>query len=370
METTLNQSAVPDNASRKLAGFLPGVLSFANENAQDFLAYSEMMPAEARLWTLGPSSTLAFALPPVQSRDVLIRFELAAFVVRDLLPHQSMQVRIGDILLANWEFSDGQVNRRAIVIRQRDIPSSRIVVLTFHTPNCARPKDLGINLDERPLAIGLIGIAWQSVADKTEGDVLLRLHGRRVGTEARKSFDDKLASGFWSRFITGPNVLDVGFKGSENDVVPIVEGAIGVDLGYPGYDGITLPFADESQDAVYSSHCLEHIPNYLQVIQDWYRVTKVGGHIITVVPNQLLYERKRRPPSHWASWAHQRFYTPSTLLAEFERALKPNSYRVRHLAENDVGYRYDIPVDRHPEGCYEIELVAQKINPPTWNLGD
>jgi hypothetical protein len=191
--------------------------------------------------------------------------------------------------------------------------------------------------------------------------------GSRVGTGARKSFDDKLASGFWSRFITGPNVLDVGSKGSEKDVVPIVESAIGADLGYPGYDGLTLPFLDESQGTVYSSHSLEHIPNYLQVIQDLYRVTKLGDHIITVVPNLMLYERKHRPPSRWA---HQRFYTPSSLLAEFERALKPNSYRVRHLADNDVGYRYDIPVDRHPDGCYEIELVAEKIQPPAWNLDD
>jgi hypothetical protein len=162
METILDRRAIPDNATRKLAGFLPRMISFADEKARDFLVYSEMMPAEGRLWTLGPSSTLSFALPPAQGHDLLIRFELAAFVLRNLLPHQSVQVRIGDIQLGSWVFSDGQVSRRAMVIRQRDIPSSRVVVPTLHTPNCTRPKDLGINLDERPFAIGLISIAWQS----------------------------------------------------------------------------------------------------------------------------------------------------------------------------------------------------------------
>lgn len=200
----------------------------------------------------------------------------------------------------------------------------------------------------------------------------LSQYGRPVGPESRKTFDAKLESGFWQRYITGPDVLDIGFRGGgaeKLDVVPIVEGAIGVDMDYPGYDGRTLPFATNSQDAVYSSHCLEHIPHYNKAIQEWYRVTKVGGHIITVVPNSFLYERKRTPPSRW-NGDHQRFYTPSSLLAEFERALLPNSYRVRHLVENDANYSYLSSPNEHPLGCYEIELVIQKIELPLWKLSD
>ncbi|WP_375600726.1 methyltransferase domain-containing protein [Brevundimonas sp. SH203] len=78
-------------------------------------------------------------------------------------------------------------------------------------------------------------------------------------------------------------------------VVPIVHGAIGVDIDYPGYDGKHLPFDDDSQDTVYSSHCLEHISDPLSVIQDWHRVTKIGGHIIIAVPSRDLFERRRRP---------------------------------------------------------------------------
>jgi SAM-dependent methyltransferase len=190
-----------------------------------------------------------------------------------------------------------------------------------------------------------------------------------VGGEAAKSFDKRIETGFWSRFITGPHVLDIGFRGYEGEVVPIVEGAIGVDLDYPGYDGRRLPFADGSQDAVFSSHCLEHIPAYVNAIQDWFRVTRVGGHIITIVPNKAIYERSQRPPSRWND-DHQRFYSPASLLSEFESALAPNTYRVRLLEENDDFYRYGDSPDVHPFGCYEIVLVIQKIPPPAWRLAE
>jgi SAM-dependent methyltransferase len=370
MEINMNSPDISSSGTKTITGFLPRTLRLTDEQARGSVVYSGMTPEDDRLWTLGPTSTLVFALPPTTEPAVLIRFDVAPFVWTDLLPRQSVEVRLGDIIVGNWDFVDRPVSRRAIAIRQQDIPSSRVVPLTFATPNCARPKDLGLNGDERPLGIGLIQIAWEPMQDPEKANALAQLYGRRVGTEARKSFDDKLASGFWSRYITGPNVLDVGFKGYENNIVPIVEGAVGIDLDYPGYDGSTLPFADESQDAVYSSHCLEHISNHIQVIADWYRVTKVGGHIITVVPSALLYERKRRPPSLRAGWNHQRFYTPQTLLAEFESVLVPNTYRVRHLAENDARYMYELPKDKHPNGCYEIELVIEKIILPLWELDD
>jgi SAM-dependent methyltransferase len=370
MEADVSQHSVSHGGTKKITGFLPRTVRLADERAGDFVAYSGMMPEQDRIWTLGPISNLAFALPPMSDPAVLIRFHVAPFIWDDLLPRQRVQVRLGDIVVGNWELGDRQIGRRAITIRREDIPASRVVPLTFDTPDCARPSDLGINGDERPLGIGLIRIEWEPAQDYAKADALARLYGRRVGHEARKSFDDKLESGFWNRYIGGQNVLDIGFKGYDSGVVPIVDGAVGIDLDFPGYDGLTLPFADESQDTVYSSHCLEHIPNHLQIIRDWYRVTKVGGHIITVVPHAMLYERKRRPPSRWAGWNHQRFYTPQSLLAEFECALVPNSFRVRHLAENDANYSYDYPTERHPDGCYEIELVIEKIGLPAWSLDD
>jgi SAM-dependent methyltransferase len=218
----------------------------------------------------------------------------------------------------------------------------------------------------------LVGqLAWQPRIGRMPADGFRSERGRPVGKESRKSFDAKIESGFWARFVTGPEILDIGFQGGAvvGEVVPILPGAVGVDLDFPGYDGRTLPFANGSQDAVYSSHCLEHIPDYVHAIQEWHRVTRVGGHIITVVPSMHLYERRRRMPSRW-NGDHKRVYSPSSLLAEFEAALAPNSYRVRHLAENDAGYDYGIPPSEHARGCFEIELVVQKIAEPEWRLAD
>ncbi len=78
-------------------------------------------------------------------------------------------------------------------------------------------------------------------------------------------------------------------------------------MDYPGYDGLRLPFPNDSQDAVYSSHCLEHIPNSNAALAEWYRVLRLGGYIVLAVPHQWLYERKATVPSRFQP-------RPSTLL--------------------------------------------------------
>ncbi len=190
---------------------------------------------------------------------------------------------------------------------------------------------------------------------------------RLVGEESRKTFGLKLKNGFIERYLSGPNVLDIGYKGYLQDVLPITPAAVGVDLDYPGYDGKRLPFAEGSQDAVYASHCLEHIDDFEGALQDWFRVLRIGGHLVITVPHKFLYEKKQGLPSNW-NGDHKRFYTPASLLREIEHSLKPNTYRVRHIEDNDFGYNYAIPPERHSSGCYEIELVVEKVQAPTWNL--
>jgi SAM-dependent methyltransferase len=190
---------------------------------------------------------------------------------------------------------------------------------------------------------------------------------RPVGEEARKTLRAKIADGFIRRYLSGRHVLDIGYKGYIGDAEPIVPQAIGIDLDYRGYDGRRLPFADSSQDAVYSSHCLEHIADHRHAIGEWFRVVRPGGFLVIVVPHQFLYEKRSRLPSRWNP-DHRRFYTPGSLMAEVEQVLPPNAYRLRHLADNDMDYDYAIGPDRHAGGCYEIELVIQKLEPPLWEL--
>jgi len=188
-----------------------------------------------------------------------------------------------------------------------------------------------------------------------------------IVSESAGSFKEKLRDGFFTTYMSGDLILDVGYKGGFANPLPIFPHAIGIDLDYPGYDGITLPFANEGVDTVYSSHMLEHVIDYVTVIRDWHRVLRPGGFIVCIVPHQFLYEKRRVLPSNW-NHDHKRFYTPGSLLREFEEALEPNTYRVRHLRDYDAFYTYEIGPDSHPGGGYEIELVVQKRPKPYWDL--
>jgi SAM-dependent methyltransferase len=189
-----------------------------------------------------------------------------------------------------------------------------------------------------------------------------------VTGEPSKTFLLRLIGGFFEKYMAGRVILDIGYKGAEEDAaVPILPHAIGVDLDYPGYDGVRLPFDDGAVDTIFASHVLEHVPDYRTVIRDWFRTLRVGGFIVCFVPHHWLYEKKRDLPSRWNE-GHKRFYTPALLLREFEESLPPNGYRIRHLVDNDLGYLYEIGAEQHAAGCYEIELVVEKIKAPAWEL--
>jgi SAM-dependent methyltransferase len=174
----------------------------------------------------------------------------------------------------------------------------------------------------------------------------------------------RVITGFFERYMSGQNILDIGYAGENPDNSPVVDNAIGVDLNYPGYDGIHLPFPDASQDTVFSGHCYEHVENYRLILQEWYRVLRIGGYIAVLVPHKYLYERKSTVPSFFNP-EHKRFYTPASLLREFEEALPVNGFRVRHLADIDIDFDYSTPIGEHAHGSCEIELVVQKIQRPS-----
>gem|GEM_PF-5283340 len=95
--------------------------------------------------------------------------------------------------------------------------------------------------------------------------------------------------------------LDIGYGGD-----PIKPTAITIDLKharrYCGAhpcnicaDARSLPwFAAGSLDFVYSSHCLEDFPEPREVLKEWFRVVKVQGHVVLLLPDQRKYERHCR----------------------------------------------------------------------------
>lgn len=82
--------------------------------------------------------------------------------------------------------------------------------------------------------------------------------------------------------------------------------------------------ADDSFDFVHSSHCLEHLHDPYEGFENWIRICKPGGHIITTIPDEDLYEQGIFPstfnPDHKTTWtiAKQESWSPvSVNLLEF-----------------------------------------------------
>jgi len=58
--------------------------------------------------------------------------------------------------------------------------------------------------------------------------------------------------------------------------------------------GDRLPILDETQGFVVTSHVLEHFPDPIKALKEWYRVIKPGGYIFMIVPyKERTFDRKR-----------------------------------------------------------------------------
>jgi ubiquinone/menaquinone biosynthesis C-methylase UbiE len=55
---------------------------------------------------------------------------------------------------------------------------------------------------------------------------------------------------------------------------------------------------DNTYDFVHSSHCLEHLRDPYEAFENWIRICRPGGYIITTIPDEDLYEQGVWPSSH------------------------------------------------------------------------
>lgn len=61
-----------------------------------------------------------------------------------------------------------------------------------------------------------------------------------------------------------------------------------------------IPVPDDSQDFVWSSHVVEHIPNLIGALREWHRVTRNRGYIVMIAPLPGAKEAdKERPITTW-----------------------------------------------------------------------
>ena len=83
-------------------------------------------------------------------------------------------------------------------------------------------------------------------------------------------------------------------------------GAYAVDPSINDYDALNFPY--DNLDYVFSSHCLEHISNWVDVLEYWTSKLKSGGTLFLYLPD---YSQ-----TYWRPWhnrKHVNIFTPDIL---------------------------------------------------------
>jgi|GEM_PF-4496795 len=91
-----------------------------------------------------------------------------------------------------------------------------------------------------------------------------------------------------------------------------------VDIVAPGDE---LPFPDESQDFIVSAHVLEHFPDPIKALKEWYRVVKKGGYIFMIVPHKKRTFDKNKERT-----------TAKELFERYENKFKPKDVVSKHYS--------------------------------------
>ncbi len=97
-------------------------------------------------------------------------------------------------------------------------------------------------------------------------------------------------------------------------------------------------FRDESMDAVFSSHLLEHIEDYRAALREWWSLIKPGGHLVLYLPHKDFYPNIGQPG---ANPDHKHDFDPEDIV----QAMK------------DIGPRWDLVLSETRDGEDEYSFL-------------
>lgn len=137
----------------------------------------------------------------------------------------------------------------------------------------------------------------------------------------------------------GPHKTFPHFIGVDNRVDTKLFGVqMDPDLTVPDATELRL-IASDSCDAVFSSHCLEHIKDYKAALKEWWRVVKPGGHLVLYLPHKRLYPNIGMPG---ANPDHKHDFMPLDIeqaMIEIANA-GANGYELLRNEDRDEGNEY------------------------------
>lgn len=100
------------------------------------------------------------------------------------------------------------------------------------------------------------------------------------------------AAPFAKKFCKGDG-YDIGC----NRLEWVLPGAMPIDLVFPDeWDAFNLP--DKQVDYIYSSHCLEHIRDWVEALDYWHTKLKIGGVLFLYLPH---YDQ-----TYWRPWNNKK----------------------------------------------------------------
>lgn len=123
---------------------------------------------------------------------------------------------------------------------------------------------------------------------------------------------------------------------------PVLPSVRPFDLQHGDAQHITR-YVQDTFDFVYSSHCLEHMPDPPLALREWWSLIKPGGYLFIIVPDEDLYEQgvfpSRFNPDHKATFTIAKTRSWSAVshnLLDLGLAL-PGS-RLVSIRLQDIGY--------------------------------
>lgn len=191
------------------------------------------------------------------------------------------------------------------------------------------------------------------MSNETSKSVLRRLHDTR----------------FVSRYFVGSGI-DIGCGkdsiGAYKETFPLITSVTPWDLSN-GDAQIMNGVVNNTYDFVHSSHCLEHLQDPYEGIQNWFRILKPGGHLIVMIPDEDLYERgvfpsKSNPDHKWtfsiykpSSWSRKSINVTNLLQSLGQSA------QILKIELLDATFRPSLKIDQTLSiGECAIEFIVKK----------
>jgi SAM-dependent methyltransferase len=191
-----------------------------------------------------------------------------------------------------------------------------------------------------------------------------------VEGETFKARERRIRDGFFDKYCVGKGI-DIGCF--DDPLLPDIERwDLRIDPNMDAQYMRDVP--DESYDFVYSSHCLEDLPNPSKGLFNWWRILKPGGYLTVMVPHRDLFERRITLPSPGNS-DHKWYFLmdhdePPVTLGLIPLITKTLfRYDIEYVKKCSDGYGYN--KISHEDGTYSliaygeysIEAVIRKRKP-------